>query len=117
VLLQQIEFMDVIESEGRREYTSIQGRSRVEIETARFETIDEPKLGLIVDYGVVDAPDPVPDCMIERSYDDPFVEEVPSGILAMKSPKNSSHIRARDLKGMESSNASVDSDQDMNVFR
>jgi hypothetical protein len=71
---------------------------------------------MIVDYRVVDAPNLVPDCIIERSDDDPFVDEVPSGIRAMKPPKNSSHIRTRDLKGMESSNLAVDTDQDMNVF-
>ena len=108
--------MYVIESEGRREYTSVQSRTRVEIEAARFERGDEPQLCLIVDDRVVDAPKLVLDRVIQRSHDDPFVEEVPSGIPAMKPPENSSHIRTRDLEGMEPSNSAIDTDEDVNVF-
>ena len=107
--------MYVIESEGRGEYESVESGPRVEIETTRFERSDEPQLGMIVDYRVVDAPNLVLDCIIKRSNNDPFVDEVLSGIRAMEPPKNSSHIRTRDLKGMESSNSAVDTDEDMNV--
>ncbi len=54
--------MYVVESEGGREYTSVQGRPRVEIETTRFERSDKSQLGVIVDYRVVDAPNLVLDC-------------------------------------------------------
>ena len=108
--------MYVIESECRREHTSVESGPRVEIETTRFERSDEPQLGMIVDYRVVDAPNLVLDRIIKRSNDDPFVDEVLSGIRAMKPPENSSHIRTRDLKGMESSDSSVNADENVNVF-
>ena len=116
MFFQQVECMYVIESEGRREYESVQIGPRVEIEAARFEGSDKPQLCMIVDYRVVDAPKVVLDRVIKRSHNDPFVDEVPSGIRAMKPPKNSSHIRTRDLKSMEASNSTVDTDEDMNVF-
>jgi hypothetical protein len=34
----------------------------------------------------------------------------------MEPPKNPSHIRTRDLKGMESSDCAVNADENVNVF-
>jgi hypothetical protein len=111
-----MEFMYVIESEGKSEHESVQRRPRIEIETAGFERSDKSQLCIIVDYRVVDAVYSVLDRKIKRSYNDPFVNEVLSGIRAMEPPKNSSHIRTRDLKGMESRDSAVDTDENVNVF-
>ena len=71
-----MESIHVAESECTPEHFSIDRISGIEVETAWFERTHQPQLGEIVDQGVVDTPQLVLDCVVERSDDYPFVDEV-----------------------------------------
>ena len=87
-----------------------------EIEAARFARFDQSELGVVVDETVMNARETVRDRIVERAKDDSFVQAVVPGVGAIEAAQNSAHVRAADVKGVESGDRVFDTDKHVNVF-